>query len=61
LKRPDGTITEDAHELGRLTTYFYKEMYRLEGVSDMDQVLNSVPATVTAEMNDALIAPFEKM
>jgi hypothetical protein len=36
-------------------------MYRLEGVSDMDQVLNSVPATVTAEMNDALIAPFEKM
>jgi hypothetical protein len=44
--------------MGRLTTTFYKDLYR--SAYDMDQVLNSVPVKVTAVMNEALIAPFEE-
>lgn len=59
LKRLDGQITEDAQEMGRLATTFYKELYRSEGVSDMEQVLSTVPSKVTPEMNEALLSPFE--
>jgi ribosomal protein L12E/L44/L45/RPP1/RPP2 len=44
--------------MGRLTTTFYKDLYR--SAYKMDQVLNSVPVKVTAVMNEALIAPFEE-
>jgi hypothetical protein len=60
LKKPDGQVTEDAIEMGRLATTFYKELYRSEGVNDMEQVLNTVPAKVTEAMNEELIAPFEE-
>jgi hypothetical protein len=59
LKKPDGQVTEDAIEMGRLATTFYKELYRSEWVKDMDQVLNTVRAKVTTAMNEELIAHFE--
>jgi hypothetical protein len=60
LRKPDGQITEDELEMGRLATTFYKDLYRSEGAHDMDQVLNSVPVKVTTAMNEALIVPFEE-
>ena len=52
-------MTEDAEEMSRLSTMFYKNLYSSEGVADMEAVLETVPAKVTPEMNDLLLAPFE--
>ena len=59
LKRPDGQVTEDAQEMGSLATNFYKSLFSLEGVSDMERVLQNVPIKVTPEMNDMLLTPFD--
>ena len=59
LKRPDGQVTEDADEMSKLATMFYKNLYSSEGVSDMEVVLDAVPTRVTPEMNDLLLAPFD--
>jgi hypothetical protein len=58
LKRADGAVTEDANEMGVLTTRFYKDLYRSEGTSNMEAVLGTVPTKVTPEMNDGLLKPF---
>ena len=58
LKRADGSIIEDDHEMGTATTEFYKNLYSSEGTSNMEAVLNTVPVKVTAEMNHVLIKPF---
>ena len=60
LKRPDGQMIEELQEMGDLISTFYKELYTLEGTEDMASVLNTVPAKVTPEMNDQLLAPFEE-
>ena len=60
LKRPDGQVTEDAQEMGRMTTTFYKNLYSSEGVSDMELVLDTIPTKITPVMNDQLLAPFER-
>jgi len=46
--------------MGAMATDFYKTLYRSEGTTDMDRVLNTVPVKVTAAMNEGLLAPFEK-
>jgi hypothetical protein len=38
---------------------FYSTMYSSEGTSGMDEVLLSVPVTVTVEMNENLLAEYE--
>ena len=58
LKRPDGSITEDDQEMGRMTTEFYKNLYTSEGTRNMVAVLETVPVKVTGEMNDGLLKPF---
>jgi hypothetical protein len=58
LKRADGSVTEDAKEMGVLTTRFYKDLYRSEGTRNMEAVLGTVPTKVTPEMNDGLLKPF---
>ena len=50
---------EDADEMSKLATMFYKNLYSSEGVSDMEVVLDAVPTRVTPEMNDLLLAPFD--
>ena len=50
---------EDADEMSKLATMFYKNLYSSEGVSDMEVVLDAVPTRVTPEMNDHLLAPFD--
>ena len=50
LKRPDGQVTEDAQEMGRMTTTFYKNLYISVGVSDMELVLDTVPTKITLVM-----------
>ena len=59
LKRPDGQVTEDADEMSKLATMFYKNLYSSEGVSDMEVVLDTGPTRVTPEMNDLLLALFD--
>jgi hypothetical protein len=60
LKKLDGQFTENEKEMGVMATEFYKTLYNSEGTSGMDRVLDTVPANVTAEMNENLIAPFEQ-
>jgi hypothetical protein len=60
LKKEDGSVTEDASKMGSVTTRFYKNLYRSEGTSDMEAVLNTVLVKVTPEMNVGLLRPFEE-
>jgi hypothetical protein len=56
--RQDGSITEDQDKLCQMTRDFYRNIYASEGTSGMDEVLASVPISVTTAMNESLTAPF---
>jgi hypothetical protein len=58
LKRSDGSYTEDQQEMGLLTRDFYTTLYRSEGVVGMQEVLDAVPVSVTAAMNERLLEDF---
>jgi hypothetical protein len=58
LARPDGTFVEDTEELHALSHQFYADLYTSEGTRGMQEVLDAVPVSVTAEMNSQLMAPF---
>ena len=60
LKKSNGQFTENEDEMGAMATDFYKTLYRSEGTTDMDRVLNTVPVKVAAAMIEGLLAPFEK-
>ena len=60
LKKPDGTVTVNEEEMGAMATDFFRTLYTTEGMTDMDQVLNTIPTKVTTVMNESLMAPFEK-
>jgi hypothetical protein len=59
LRRANGSLTEDVQEMSSMAREFYKNLYSTEGTSGMDEVLNAVPVTVTQEMNERLIQPFD--
>ena len=46
--------------MGALASAFYKDLYTSEGTKDMESVLSTVPAKVTAAMNEHLMKSFEK-
>lgn len=48
LTRSDGQVTTDEMEMGEMTSSFYQTLYRSEGISNMEQVLDTVPCKVTA-------------
>jgi hypothetical protein len=58
LTRQDGSVTEDLDEISLLTWNFYTGLYTSEGTSGMEEVLQSVPVSVTPEMNDQLMKEF---
>lgn len=58
LQNSLGVLTDDLEELKAMVHEFYKTLYTTEGVSNMEAVLNCVPAKVTAEMNELLCAPY---
>lgn len=58
LKRTDGSVTENENEMADLATAFYKGLYASEGVTNTDQLLETVPVKVTREMNDQLLKTF---
>jgi hypothetical protein len=58
LKRADGGFTQDEQELKELASSFYGNLFRFEGVHNMDVVLHSVPVKVSSEMNDKILRPF---
>ena len=43
-----------------MATDFYRTLYMSEGTVNMNLVLDTVPAKVTAAMNESLVAPFDK-
>jgi hypothetical protein len=60
LVRVDGSTTEDQQELEQLTRDFYQNLYTSEGTVGMEEVLDTVPVSITAAMNEKLIANFEE-
>jgi hypothetical protein len=59
LRRANGSLSEDVQEMCSMAREFYKNLYSTEGTFGMDEVLNAVPVTVTQEMNERLIQPFD--
>jgi hypothetical protein len=58
LKRPDGSFTEDGQEMSSMTREFYNNLYSSEGTTGMEEVLDSVPISMTHDMNEKLVPPF---
>jgi hypothetical protein len=58
LAKADGSVTEDPIELQQMARSFYTDLYTSEATSGMDEVLASIPVSVTVDMNAKLIAPF---
>ncbi|XP_073360389.1 uncharacterized protein [Aegilops tauschii subsp. strangulata] len=58
LARSDGQLTDDAAELEAMKTQFYTNLYTSEGVSNMEEVLDSVPRKVTDDMRAMLDAKY---
>jgi predicted transcriptional regulator len=59
LTRANGTVTNDQHEISRMARDFYSHLYTSEGTTGMEEVLPSVSPSVTVEMNERLLSPFE--
>ena len=53
LQRPDRSVTEDNTEMEEMATNFYCTLYTSEGVTDIDQVLNtpSIPLYKATNLN----------
>jgi hypothetical protein len=60
LRKPNGLITENEHEMQQMATDFYKNMYSSEGTKNMAAVMDTVPVKVMPVMNDMLLAPFKE-
>jgi hypothetical protein len=60
LMRSDSSFSEDPHELNPMTREFYNTLYTSDGTLGMEEVLQTVQASVTTERNEQLIAPFEE-
>jgi len=58
LKKADGEFTADEQEMRAVTMDFYENLFRSEGVHNMDAVLDTVPSKVTPDMNNKLLMPF---
>jgi hypothetical protein len=58
LVRPDGSVITCENDLGQMAKNFY-QLYLLEGVDGMDEVLRCVPKKVGTEMNCQIGAPFD--
>jgi hypothetical protein len=58
LKKADGDFTVNEQETREVTRDFYGNLFRSEGVHNMEAVLGTVPVKVTSEMNNKLLMPF---
>ena len=58
LKKANGDFTESEQEMRDVTREFYRNLFRSEGVHNMEAVLGTVPVKVMPEMNDKLLMPF---
>jgi hypothetical protein len=50
----DGEITENPYKLQSKAQDFYNNLYMPEGTSRLEEVLNAVPRSVSAMMNEEL-------
>jgi hypothetical protein len=58
LTKADGSVTRDEAAMGLEANGFYQNLYTSEGVSNMEEVLSSVPRRVDMAINSKLDAPF---
>jgi hypothetical protein len=58
LKKHDGSTTTDPDEMKELARDFFQNLYTAEGTLGMNDVIDTVPSRVTAEMNASLVAPY---
>ena len=58
LKKANGDFTESEQEMRDVTREFYRNLFRSEGVHNMEAVLGTVPVKVMPEMIDKLLMPF---
>ena len=54
LKNQDGQFTDNQVKMGVMATDFYRTLYTSEGTVNMNLVLDTVQAKVTAAMNESL-------
>jgi hypothetical protein len=52
-------VTEDVNEMASMTRIFYEQLYTSEGVTNMGEVIDVIPAKITTEMNNNLLKPFK--
>jgi hypothetical protein len=60
LKKSDGQMTEDLHEISNMSHNFFGNLYESEGTHGMDQVLNPVLRKVTTMMNEVVTSPYNE-
>ena len=53
-------FTKDDQEMTNLTCSIYENLYRFEGVEQMEEVLNVVPSKFTSQMNEDMLKPFDE-
>lgn len=58
LAREDGTVCQDAEEIGAMATAFYENLYKSEGTVGIEEVLSHIPCRVSSEMNEMLSAQY---
>ena len=51
-------MTEDPSVMETMGSNFYNQLYSLEGVSGMEEALDTVPVKVTRDIYDMLMAPY---
>jgi hypothetical protein len=54
----DGEITDNSYELQSKAHDFYNNLYMPEGMSGLEEVLNTVPRSVSAMVNEELTVPY---
>jgi hypothetical protein len=48
-------MTGNEQEMAQITTEFHKVLYTLEGIENMEAILDTVPVRVTSEMTAKLL------
>lgn len=58
LQNSNGDVISNINELEEMATQFYKDLFTSDGVTNMQEVMDTVPDKVTAAMNTSLNATY---
>lgn len=60
MQREDGTWCFDMQEIGIEIESFYQQLFTSSSPNEFEEILAGIYLTMTAQMNEALIQPFEQ-